>query len=125
MGDIYFKIHYEKQNLDRARAQFRLVQDLEEKKEPVLRRHSRGAPGCLPVIKKVICNGRKMVPVLKALRPEEQAALRAAASERLVRQGEVIDNGAENCAGLLLVKRGQLRCTLFQKPARKSRCIVC
>ena len=35
-GDIYFKIHYEKQNLDRARAQFRLVQDLEEK-EPVLR----------------------------------------------------------------------------------------
>ena len=51
----------------------------------------------------------KWFPFWKALRPEEQAALRSAASERLVRQGEVIDNGAENCAGLLLVKRGQLR----------------
>lgn len=32
-GDTYFKTHREGQNLDRARAQFRLVQDLEAKEE--------------------------------------------------------------------------------------------
>lgn len=30
-GDTYFKIHYEKQNLDRARNQFKLVRDIESK----------------------------------------------------------------------------------------------
>lgn len=30
-GDAYFKIHREKQNLDRARTQFKLVQDMEQK----------------------------------------------------------------------------------------------
>lgn len=32
-GDIYFKIHKEKHNLDRARCQFALVKDMEEKKD--------------------------------------------------------------------------------------------
>ena len=30
-GDTYFRIHYPEQNLDRARNQFRLVADMEEK----------------------------------------------------------------------------------------------
>ena len=30
-GDIYFKIHREGQNLDRARTQFKLVEDMEKK----------------------------------------------------------------------------------------------
>ncbi len=30
-GDIYFKVHYEGQNLDRCRTQLKLVQDMEEK----------------------------------------------------------------------------------------------
>ena len=30
-GDVYFRIHREGQNLDRARTQFRLVEDMEEK----------------------------------------------------------------------------------------------
>ena len=30
-GDTYFKIHREGHNLDRARTQFKLVQDMEEK----------------------------------------------------------------------------------------------
>ena len=32
-GDVYFKIHRERQNLDRARTQFKLVADMEAKKE--------------------------------------------------------------------------------------------
>ena len=32
-GDTYFKIHKEKHNLDRCRCQFKLVRDMEEKKE--------------------------------------------------------------------------------------------
>ena len=32
-GDVYFKIHREKQNLDRARTQFALVADMEKKWE--------------------------------------------------------------------------------------------
>ena len=30
-GDVYFRVHREGQNLDRARAQFALVRDMEEK----------------------------------------------------------------------------------------------
>ena len=30
-GDVYFKIHRPKHNLERARTQFRLVADMEEK----------------------------------------------------------------------------------------------
>ncbi len=30
-GDTYFKTHYEGQNLDRARTQFKLVADMEQK----------------------------------------------------------------------------------------------
>jgi hypothetical protein len=30
-GDVYFKIHRENHNLDRSRAQFRIVSDMEEK----------------------------------------------------------------------------------------------
>lgn len=30
-GDVYFKIHREGHNLDRARTQFKLVQDMEAK----------------------------------------------------------------------------------------------
>ena len=29
-GDVYFRIHYEKQNLNRARTQFKLVSDMEK-----------------------------------------------------------------------------------------------
>ena len=32
-GDVYFKIHRPGQNLDRARAQFALVKDMERKME--------------------------------------------------------------------------------------------
>ena len=32
-GDIYFGIHYEGQNLDRARTQFKLVYEIENKSE--------------------------------------------------------------------------------------------
>lgn len=32
-GDTYFKVHYEGQNLDRCRTQFKLVKDMEEKRE--------------------------------------------------------------------------------------------
>lgn len=32
-GDVYFKIHRENHNLDRARTQFKLVADMEEKWE--------------------------------------------------------------------------------------------
>ena len=32
-GDIYFRTHYESQNLDRARTQFKLVADMESKWE--------------------------------------------------------------------------------------------
>ena len=32
-GDTYFKVHYEGHNLDRCRTQFKLVKDMEEKKE--------------------------------------------------------------------------------------------
>ena len=32
-GDVYFKIHRDKQNLDRARTQFALVADMEKKWE--------------------------------------------------------------------------------------------
>lgn len=30
-NDVYFKVHREKHNLDRARSQFKLVADMEEK----------------------------------------------------------------------------------------------
>ncbi len=30
-GDVYFKIHREGQNLDRARTQFKLVKEMEER----------------------------------------------------------------------------------------------
>ncbi len=33
-GDTYFKIHREGHNLDRARTQFKLVHDMEEKASP-------------------------------------------------------------------------------------------
>lgn len=37
-GDVYFKIHSEDQNLDRARTQFKLVSDMEKKWDAMTRR---------------------------------------------------------------------------------------
>jgi hypothetical protein len=43
-GDRYFKVHRAGQNLDRARAQFRLVEQLEEQAE-AMERVLEGAAG--------------------------------------------------------------------------------
>ncbi len=52
-GDTYFKTHYEGQNLDRARTQFKLVADMEQKKaqmvqitQDCLAKSSRNASSC-------------------------------------------------------------------------------
>lgn len=52
-GDTYFKTHYEGQNLDRARTQFKLVADMEQKEaqmtqitQDCLTKSSRNASSC-------------------------------------------------------------------------------
>jgi hypothetical protein len=42
-GDVYFRVHRDTQNLDRARAQFAVVQSLERQEEALLRRLSAAA----------------------------------------------------------------------------------
>lgn len=43
-GDVYFRVHHDRQNLDRARAQFAVVQSLERQEADLLRRISASEP---------------------------------------------------------------------------------
>ena len=43
-GDVYFRVHRDCQNLDRARAQFAVAQSLERQEEDLLRRMSASEP---------------------------------------------------------------------------------
>jgi hypothetical protein len=43
-GDVYFRVHRQEQNLDRARAQFAVVRSLERQEAELLRRIKTSVP---------------------------------------------------------------------------------
>ena len=49
------------------------------------------------------------LPVFSQLTPAQQQTLRSTVVPRAVAQGEILHNGSADCAGLVLVKSGQLR----------------
>ncbi len=58
-------------------------------------------------------------PVWDKLTPEQQATIRETAIPRSAKKGEVIHNGSVDCAGLLLIREGQLRAYILSDEGRE------
>lgn len=58
-------------------------------------------------------------PVWNRLTARQQAILRASVFERRIKKGEVIHRGDADCAGLLLVRSGQLRAFMLSEDGRE------
>ena len=59
------------------------------------------------------------LPFWKQLTLEQQEKLRHAVSKRRANKGEVLHNGAEDCVGLMIVIRGQLRTYILSEEGRE------
>ena len=58
-------------------------------------------------------------PIWDRLTPDQQTRLRASAVPRTVRRGAVLHSGDADCAGLLLVRSGQLRAYILSDQGRE------
>ncbi len=58
-------------------------------------------------------------PVWNKLTPQQQDAVRARLLTRRAAKGEIIHNGSLDCAGLMLVKSGQLRAHILSPEGRE------
>ena len=58
-------------------------------------------------------------PIYDKLPPQDQTALSKAASLRTVPKGTLLHNGAGDCMGLLLIRRGQLRAYITSDEGRE------
>jgi len=58
-------------------------------------------------------------PIWKQLTPEQQNLLSSTVIERQVEKGTLIHNGSVDCAGLILVKSGQLRAYILSDEGRE------
>ena len=58
-------------------------------------------------------------PIWDRLTPDQQTRLRASAVPRTVRRGAVLHSGDADCAGLLLVRAGQLRAYILSDQGRE------
>ncbi len=59
------------------------------------------------------------LPVWNKLSPAHQALLAAATTERSVKKGALIHNGSTDCAGVFLVRSGQLRAYILSPEGRE------
>lgn len=59
------------------------------------------------------------LPVWDKLTPEQRARLSAGVMDRAVKKGTVLHRGGADCAGLLLVKSGQLRAYILSEEGRE------
>lgn len=59
------------------------------------------------------------LPVWDKLTPEQRARLSAGVMDRAVKKGTVLHRGSADCAGLLLVKSGQLRAYILSEEGRE------
>ncbi len=62
---------------------------------------------------------REFIPVWNKLTPVQQAKLEASVSQRQVAKGTVVHNGSLDCAGLMLLKAGQLRAYILSPEGRE------
>ena len=58
-------------------------------------------------------------PVWNKLTPDEQQTIASAAMERRVEKGTMVHNGSVDCAGLMLIKSGQLRAYMLSEEGRE------
>ena len=58
-------------------------------------------------------------PVWGRLTAEEQKIVEAAAMERKVEKGEIVHKGSVDCAGLMMVRSGQLRAYMLSEEGRE------
>lgn len=59
------------------------------------------------------------LPVFKKLDKAQRSALENAAAKRVFRKGQILHNGASDCAGLILVISGQLRAFTISESGRE------
>lgn len=60
-----------------------------------------------------------LFPVWNEMTAEERALLERAATERVVPQGTILQNGSVDCVGLFLVKAGQLRAYILSDEGKE------
>ncbi len=62
---------------------------------------------------------REFIPVWNKLTPAQQAKLEAGVSQQQVTKGTIVHNGSLDCAGLILIKAGQLRAYILSPEGRE------
>ena len=58
-------------------------------------------------------------PVFDKLTPEQQSLLQDNAMSRVMKKGELVHNGSEDCLGLMVIRSGQLRAFMMSEQGRE------